>query len=200
MQDNIHSADKLIAKITEVAGQEAGRILDAASSECDKIALITENDIFDIDNETRRKTASVHENIMERSRTNASLDARKYALAARRALVDEAFDEAYRKLVAIKGEERAALISKLLSREVEGGETVLPAKADEATAKAAVEKLNPTLRAKGLAELTLGSATDKAEAGFILKAEGYEKNCSFASMLLDARTTSESEVAAILFD
>lgn len=201
MAQTENNADRLIGRITDAARGEAAETLAGADAECKKIALIAENDLFDIESDMNARKKRAHDEIIERSRTNASLDARKYALAARRAVVDEAFERAAQKLEALGEQERCGLIEKLMLSEAEGGECVILAGADEKSVRGSglIAAVNEKLAAEGKKPLVLGGVTETIAGGFILRASGYEKNCSFEAMLRDARTACESEVAAILF-
>ena len=96
--------------------------------------------------------------------------------------------------------ERSALIKALLIREAEGGETIIPAARDEANVKSVLAEVNAALAESGRAPLTIAPADADITGGFILKAAGYEKNCSFAAVLREVRAAEESAVAGILFE
>ena len=64
----------------------------------------------------------------------------------------------------------------------------------------ALAELNAALAQSGRAPLTIAPADADITGGFILKAAGYEKNCSFAAVLREVRAAEESAVAGILFE
>ena len=182
------------------AQAEADTALADADKEAERIALIAKDECFRIENETELRTKRLNDAAQEKSRTNAALDSRKYALKVKRALIDEAFALAAERMEQKSDAERSALIKALLIREAEGGETIIPAARDEANAKSALAEVNAALAQSGRAPLTIAPADADITGGFILKAAGYEKNCSFAAVLREVRAAEESAVAGILFE
>ena len=140
------------------------------------------------------KAESVRQDTIARALTNAELEARKSLLAKKRALMDRAFAEAYKRICTLPEDRRAALLKKLLLAECEGGETIHPApREDMAGIVAEVSK--------SFAEgLTLGDADESIRNGFTVEGRGYYKNCSFTAVLEAAKEACETDVAAALFD
>lgn len=200
MANNNSGADALIGRILADAQAEADTALADADKEAERIALIAKDECFRTENETELKTKRLNDAAQEKSRTNAALDSRKYALKVKRALIDEAFALAAERMEQKSDAERSALIKALLIREAEGGETIIPAARDEANVKSVLAEVNAALAQSNRAPLTIAPADADITGGFILKAEGYEKNCSFAAVLREVRAAEESAVAGILFE
>lgn len=200
MANNNSGADALIGRILADAQAEADAALADADKEAERIALIAKDERFRIENETVQKTKRLNDAAQEKSRTNAALDSRKYALKVKRALIDEAFALAAERMEQKSDAERSALIKALLIREAEGGEMIIPAARDEANAKGVLAEANAALAQSNRAPLTIAPADADITGGFILKAAGYEKNCSFAAVLREVRAAEESAVAGILFE
>lgn len=200
MANNNSGADALIGRILADAQAEADAALADADKEAERIALIAKDECFRIESETELKAKRLNDAAQEKSRTNAALDSRKYALKVKRALIDEAFALAAERMEQKSDEERSALIKALLIREAEGGEAIIPAARDEANAKGVLAEVNAALSEAGRAPLTIAPADADITGGFILKATGYEKNCSFAAVLREVRAAEESAVAGILFE
>lgn len=200
MANNNSGADALIGRILADAQAEADTALADADKEAERIALIAKDECFRTENETELKTKRLNDAAQEKSRTNAALDSRKYALKVKRALIDEAFALAAERMEQKSDAERSALIKALLIREAEGGEMIIPAARDEANAKSVLAEVNAALAQSGRAPLTIAPADADITGGFILKATGYEKNCSFAAVLREVRAAEESAVAGILFE
>ena len=198
MANNNSGADALIGRILADAQAEADTALADADKEAERIALIAKDECFRMENETELKTKRLNDAAQEKSRTNAALDSRKYALKVKRALIDEAFALAAERMEQKSDAERSALIKALLIREAEGGETIIPAARDEANVKSVLAEVNAALAQSNRAPLTIAPAD--ITGGFILKAAGYEKNCSFAAVLREVRAAEESAVAGILFE
>ena len=200
MANNNSGADALIGRILADAQAEADTALADADKEAERIALIAKDECFRTENETELKTKRLNDAAQEKSRTNAALDSRKYALKVKRALIDEAFALAAERMEQKSDAERSALIKALLIREAEGGETIIPAARDEANVKSVLAEVNAALAQSNRAPLTIAPADADIPGGFILTAAGYEKNCSFAAVLREVRAAEESAVAGILFE
>lgn len=200
MANNNSGADALIGRILADAQAEADTALADADKEAERIALIAKDECFRTENETELRTKRLNDAAQEKSRTNAALDSRKYALKVKRALIDEAFALAAERMEQKSDAERSALIKALLIREAEGGETIIPAARDEANVKSVLAEVNAALAQSNRAPLTIAPADADITGGFILKAAGYEKNCSFAAVFREVRAAEESAVAGILFE
>lgn len=200
MANNNSGADALIGRILADAQAEADTALADADKEAERIALIAKDECFRTENETELRTKRLNDAAQEKSRTNAALDSRKYALKVKRALIDEAFALAAERMEQKSDAERSALIKALLIREAEGGETIIPAARDEANVKSVLAEVNAALAQSNRAPLTIAPADADITGGFILKAAGYEKNGSFAAVLREVRAAEESAVAGILFE
>lgn len=175
MANNNSGADALIGRILADAQAEADAALADADKEAERIALIAKDERFRIENETAQKTKRLNDAAQEKSRTNAALDSRKYALKVKRALIDEAFALAAERMEQKSDEERSALIKALLIREAEGGEMIIPAARDEANVKSVLAEVNAALAQSNRAPLTIAPADADITGGFILKAAGIRK-------------------------
>jgi len=192
-------SEKLLTRILADAEADAANLARESAAEVEAILKQGEKDIAAVRELARSKAEKAEEEILARCRTNAELDARKYALAARRALIEEAFAAAYEKLCALSGAEREKMLYDRLLAEAEGGEEILPAAADRAVIAGLLAKLNAALAESSRAPLTLSEKDLAADGGFLLAGRGYDKNCSFEAMLREVRAAEESRVAAILF-
>lgn len=192
-------SEKLLTRILADAEADAANIARESDAEVKAILDQGEKDAAAESGLARTKAEKAAEEILARCRTNAELDARKYALAARRSLIAEAFEEAYKKLCALSGAEREKLLAVCLSKEAEGGEQVLPAAADRAALEKLIPEISRQLENAGRAPLSLAAENLPADGGFLLRSCGYDKNCSFEAMLREIRAAEESRVAAMLF-
>ena len=125
--------------------------------------------------------------------TRAMLDAKKDALRKKRVVIDSAFTLAYEAMLSLDTEKRKSICKSMLLSQAEGGETVLPAAQD----RAAVAALIAAMPDK---KFTLASGTAAIDGGFILLGDGYEKDCSFRSLLSTIRDAEETAVYQLLFD
>ena len=193
------SADRLLSRIVDDARCAADETAKAAQAEIDKIKESADKEAEAVRADFSARMEKAEADTLERSRTNAELDSRKYALQAKREIVEKAFEAAYDGLCALGGGERDALLSAMALREAVGGETLIPAKADADNMKRLLGEINAALSAKGMAALSLGEVTESIGGGFLLQGAGYEKNCSFNALLREVRECEESQVVKILF-
>ncbi|MEA4970043.1 MAG: V-type ATP synthase subunit E family protein [Candidatus Pelethousia sp.] len=199
MAKDLNNGERLLSSIVESAKAEAEAALAEARARAQAQADETAAEAGRILAEAEDRAKASNADILERSRTNALLDARKQALADRRAVIDEAFEAAAAQLNALAGPEREAILEKLLLSSATGGETILPAQADAEALSAVLPGVNAKLAALAKAPLALGQHREEISGGFVLAGESYEINCSFEAVLRDLRRAEESGVAALLF-
>jgi len=182
----------------------AERIIADAETDANGARAQAEEDIRSIREENDRavqarlaeleaKRNAAVKSALDGYRTRAALDGRKSALGKKRRVIEAAFSQAYEALLALGGEPRASILENMLRAEAEGGETVVPAKAD----RKAIEAILPRMSGSGL---KLADRDAGIDGGFLLVGEGYEKDCSFRSLLNEARQNEETCVAKMLFD
>lgn len=181
----------------------ANRILSDAQADAEKTRAEAMASVAAIHSECEAKVAALSAehaqkrdaavaNTIDGCRTRASIDGRKAALAKRRAVIEQAFAAAYAAMLTMDGDARAAILSRVLEREADGGETIVASAAD----RAILERLIAQQAGK---RLTLSSDQAALDGGFLLLGDGYEKNCSFASILAEIRADEETNVAKLLF-
>ena len=192
-------SEKLLTRILADAQADAENIARESAAEVEAILNQGEKNAAAERARAEEKAQKAAAEIRERCRTNAQLDARKYALAARRELIAEAFEKAYKKLCVLSGTERENLLRNRILAEAEGGEAVLCAASDRACIEKMLPALNAELKKSGRMPLTLAEENIPGDGGFLLRSRGYDKNCSFEAMLREVRAAEESRVAAILF-
>lgn len=199
MANGINNADRLLARILDDARGEAAKIEAQAAAQAEEIRARAEREAAALAAETEARAQAAHDEAIEHAETAAQLEARKQALASRRMVLDEAFAAALKELCAMQGEAREALLISMAAQEADGGETLRPARADEAGMAAVLQKANAKLVESGRAALTLGAVDESIAGGFTLAGRGYEKDCSFEAMLREARDRLEGGVAKRLF-
>lgn len=189
--DTGNSAEKLIASILEDAQKQAAAVEARANEEAEAIRRRLEEDRESMKTEFAEKARLVREEAMARARTNAELAARKDLLARKRGLIDETYAEAYRRLCAIEGAEREAVIAKLMKRECESGVTVRPAPRD----RAAVVRIAAEMDI----DVNVGEDDPDVTDGFTLRGGNYFKSCSFAELMDEAKTAFMNDTVKKLF-
>lgn len=192
MEMNSNGANKLAERILSDARADAERTLSEARASADALRRESEARLQALSADYAAKREAAANALVEGSRTRASLDARKAALAKKRAVIDEAFVRAYQDMCALDVTARGAICRRILEAEAEGGETVVPAAADRDTIAAILRELPD-------AGLQLSDTDAAIDGGFLLVGRSYEKDCSFRAILGMLRDSEETNVAGLLF-
>ena len=191
--DNNNGADKLISSILEDARSLAAAYEAQAAADIATIKAELDEDRERLRDEYAKKARLEKADIIKRAKTNAELDCRKELLERKHKVISAAYAEAAKRLKAMTGAEREAVLSRMLSREASGGETVCPAPTD----RAALSKL---VGASGIPGLSLGEDEPAIDGGFILKGPNFIKDCSFDALMEDVKAATLEKTAGILFD
>ncbi len=194
-----NGAQRLVERILADAQADAQQIAQQAQAEQDKVKELADQQIKKLQLEQQQQAKKNAESIIERSRTNAQLAARKEALLAKRQLIQVAFDQAFEQLCALGGQQRQDLLRSLALGEAAGGETIAPAKADQENMEGLLAAINSALAKEGKAPVKLGQPAPDIQGGFLLLGKGFEKDCSFEAVLHSVREQEETKVAQILF-
>ncbi len=189
----ISGTNKLANRIVGEAEDDARQAREEADASIREIRQQSEKALSVRRAELENQRETSKKSLIAGYLTRASLDGKKEALRKKRDVIDTAFSRAYDALLALDAEKRKAICARLLESEAEGGETVLPAKAD----RKALESLIAALPQKKLA---LSKDDAKIDGGFVLSGQGYEKDCSFLSLLSGLRAEEETSVYRLLFD
>lgn len=189
----ISGTNKLAERILTDAQEEARALLVEAESAATFIRHDGEKAVSVREAELNSQKESAIKSLISGYQTRATLDGKKDALRKKRAVIDAAFDRAYSAMLALGDEKRKAICLNLLKAQAEGGETVLPADADRVALTALVAAM-PELKLK------VSSGSANIDGGFILLGDGYEKDCSFKSLLATVRDAEETAVYQLLFD
>ena len=190
---SISGTNKLAERIVADAQAEAKATLDESDAVVRAILAESEKAVAQQRAELGAKREAEKESILGGYRTRAALDGRKSALAKKRAVIDRAFVGAYQAMLALSSEQRKQICARLLRAETEGGETVVPAAKD----RTVIESILASMPER---KLTLAKENASFDGGFLLLANGYEKDCSFASLLQMIRDEEETNVSKLLFD
>lgn len=190
--ENLDGKIKLVRRIVEEAEADARRVSDDARCTAERIRSEGES--------AAEEKRAVHLKAREESvrtvidgcRTRAAIDGKKMILQKKREIIDLVFSRAYESLLALDAAQRGAICRSLLLREAEDGERVKPAKADR-------KAIADALKKGGLPDLRLDDSDEPHDGGFTLVGDGYEKDCSFASLIRELRDAEETAVAGLLF-
>lgn len=190
---SISGTNKLAERILGDAEAEAQKTLAEAEAAAGAIRAENERALKVLREELTIKRESAVKSLLDGFMTRAALDGRKSTLAKKRAIIDETFVSAYRALLKLDENQRARICERMLRAEAEGGETVVPAKAD----RKGIEQVLSGMKEK---QLKLSEQDAPIEGGFLLLSKSYEKDCSFRSLMNEVRQSEETSVAKMLFD
>ena len=190
---SISGTNKLAERIVGEAEAEAQKVLADAEAEARAITAQSEKAAAQKRAEFSAKREAEKKSLIGGFQTRAALDGRKSTLAKKRAIIDETFLSAYRALLKLDENQRARICERMLRAEAEGGETVVPAKAD----RKGIEQVLSGMKDK---QLKLSEQDANIEGGFLLLSKSYEKDCSFRSLMNEVRQDEETSVAKMLFD
>ena len=189
----ISGTNKLAERIVTDAQDEARAVLAEAQTAAQGILRESEKAVSVRKAELNSQKNNAITSLVSGYQTRAMLDAKKDALRKKRVVIDSAFTLAYEAMLSLDTEKRKSICKSMLLSQAEGGETVLPAAQD----RVAVAALIAAMPDK---KLTLASGTAAIDGGFILLGDGYEKDCSFRSLLSTIRDAEETAVYQLLFD
>lgn len=203
----MNGIEKITARIQQDAQAEIDELLATARTQADEILA-----------EAKLRAEAAKEGILAKGRVMVEerqsrlasvtqLECRKANLAAKQAVLQEAFQLAVKKLCTLPEDEYIALLSDLaVEASSTGREKLIFSQADRArVGKAVVMMANEKLaRASaplnGTAMLTLAEETRPLQGGFILSDGTVEVNCGFDTLVWLQRDALAGEVAKVLFE
>ncbi len=190
---SISGTNNLAERIIGEAEEEARGILKEAELSALEIRNQSDKAVAAKRAELSHQRESAKKTLISGYMTRASLDGKKDALKKKRVIIDAAFSRAYASILALNAEAKKQICERMLEAEAEGGETVVPAKADRAILKSLIAS-------KPEKKLSLSADDAKIDGGFVLLGNGYEKDCSYLSLLSVVRGEEETAVYQLLFD
>lgn len=190
---SISGANKLAQRIVSEAEADARAAFEENVKALRDIRVQSDKAVSARRAELKSQLETAKKSLIGGYQTRATLDGKKDALKRKRAVIDAAFSRAYDAMLALDSESRKHICARMLEAEADGGETIVPAKAD----RAALESLVSAMPQKRLA---VSKEDAKIDGGFVLLGDGYEKDCSFRSLLSVVRNDEETAVYQLLFD
>ena len=196
----MNGIEKITARIKEDSRKETDAILSEARVKAAEIADKARAEAQAVEDEVLaqgRRAAAERE---DRLASTAQMECRKAVLAAKQDVIEEAFEQAHKQLLALPQDKYIALLASLaVQASVTGKEKLIfsapdRARVGKAVAAAANEKIG------GHAALTLAEETRPMDGGFILSDGAVEVNCTFDTLIRLQRGTLSGEVAKVLFD
>lgn len=150
--------------------------------------------------ETRRRADREVAALKDRMRRMELLECKKQDLAAKRVLLDEAFQQALQKMTAMPALKARAFGLSMLLQSATGGEVIIPDRMSAWCDDTFVTEANRALQAaQKPGHLTLSDERREIGGGFLLQRGGMEINCSYQAVIEARRLELEAEAAALLF-
>ena len=190
---SISGTNKLAERIIQEAETDASAARAEAQAAVDEILAASKKVLSSRSAELKSQSEAAEKSLISGYQTRASLDGKKDTLRKKRVVIDTAFSRAYDAVLALDAEKRKQICARLLETEAEGGEVVVPSPSD----RGALQSLIAAMPQK---RLSLSADNAKIDGGFLLLGEGYEKDCSFRSLLSVVRDEEETAVYQLLFD
>lgn len=197
------SAEKIVEKILSDARAEAQRILERAQAQA---AQIREQAEREAQQQRESILAQAREEAHSRRRAQlaaATAEARNAVLAAKRALLERAFQQAAERIRALPASEYKSWLVRLIAQAAEtGDEEVILSPADRQTlGEALIREANAHLVKHGKkGALRLSVETRDIGKGFVLKGVNSETNVTLATLMRRAQDDLEIQVAQMLFE
>jgi V/A-type H+-transporting ATPase subunit E len=195
-------AEKIVERILADARQQAEALVAEAEEKAARIIAQGKEEAEKSRQEILERARATAEERRRRILTIAELEGRKAFLAAKEAMLEEAFTTALQELQKLDVPTYQKIIRSLLLASVQTGteEVIIsPADKDRVT-PAFIKEVNRELKDQGRkGNLTLVVEDRPLGGGFILRSGGVDINNSFAAILKMQRDELEPEVAAILF-
>lgn len=220
----MNGINKITDKILAEAKAAEAAALDDARRRAAEILAAAEDEADEIRDRIVERAAKEGENIISRAKSSASMTRRNTFLAARGALIDDVFEQAFAQVRALPAEEYRELLVKLLSdsliqhlasieevraldgddvEEIARYEVVLNAVDRRSFGETLVadtrRALTGRVPAEEAAKLCLADDTAAISGGVVLRFGDVESNCSFETLFAQVRARREAEVSRILF-
>jgi len=196
------SVDAITKKIISDAQAEVQRIKAEVAKKVGKIQADEQQRVAAIEKEAQEEAGRRSADRKKKDLATAELDLRKAFLAQKQDLIQQVFDKALKRLVALRGEQYRRFIAELLLRAVEvGDEQVIFSSSDShKVGEEVLEEINARLAKEGKkGGLRLVKEDRDLQGGFILRRGKMEVNCSLQALFSTVREDLEPEVSEILF-
>lgn len=195
------NAQTIVGKILQDARGQAQALLREARDAAERSKEALERRIADQREAVCKQAEQDAQAQEDRMLRMAELEQRKDLLAAKRAVMDRAFDLALEKMLSMPARQARAYNLERLCALAQGGEAlVIGDPAPDWFDASFLEEANQALRQAGRpGGLTLSADHPPLQGGFVLRRAGLELNCSYGALLKTQRLALEGEVAGILF-
>lgn len=184
----MNGKENIINKILSDADARCAQILSDAEEVAQSTLRSARQDVEQNAAAMDKRIAAMRDERIRNALVNAEMDAKKYRLQSKQQLVEKCYNEVYKRLAAMNGDDRLDLIGELLTKYAEDGETVYVTSADA--------KNVTQLWLDGFDKrLKLASKHIRADGGVVLEGDGYEKDLTLSRLVRYLKEQTESDVA-----
>lgn len=177
--------NKIINDIMLEAKDEAAKIIAQAEADAKELIASAEKECAAIENEqeTRRRAEILR--LEKRLTSSRAAQQRTELLKAKRDILNEAVDEAYREITALSGDEYENILIKLFKSRMRGGECTIYFPSGYEPTERLRDDLAELAKEKNCTYKI--SESGKIEDGFIMVYGGIEEHCDFKSLFEEKR-------------
>ena len=194
----MNGLEKIVARMESDTRAECDALAASAAENAAAILRDCQAQADAAARDSRQRAAAQAAEHLEHLNGSSQLACRQRVLAAKQALIDEAFVRAAKALTALPQAEYIDLLATLAAENGSGDEELLLSAADrDAVGAVVVEAAN---RKRAGAAFRLSAETRDTGGGLVLRRDRVELNCSFAEKLRQLRQEESSAVAKLLFD
>lgn len=194
------NAQAILDKIAQDAQESAERLGSEASAKAAALKAESRSKIEAQHAATLAQAQRDSNELEQRMLRMEELEERKALLAAKRALLQDAFSRAGALLAAMPTAEKRAFFIREAARFASGNEALAVSENAPWFDNAFLSDVNNALAAQGKpAKLTLGGECSGTDEGLILRHSGAEIRCTLRVLLEEARAKLEQEAAEALF-
>lgn len=188
----MNGKSKIIERILSDADSKCAEISAAAQLRADQTLADADAKIAQEKQALNARLEKQAEDLVKNKLANAALDARKYKLECKQNLIASCYDKALDCLVKSTDAEYKKIISDLLNKFAEDGESVCIADKDASViTQAFLDSVGKNL--------TLSAKRINATGGIVIEGNGYDKDLTFEALVSYAKADTESTVAELLF-
>ena len=188
----MNGKSKIIERILSDADSKCAEISAAAQLRAEQTVAQADSKIAQEKQALTERLQNQAQDIVKNKLANAALDARRYKLECKQNLIASCYDKALERLVKSTDAEYKKIISDLLNKFAEDGESVCIADKD---ADVITQRF---LDGVGK-DLTLSDKRINATGGVVIEGNGYDKDLTFEALVSYAKADTEATVAELLF-
>lgn len=192
----MNSAKGILDKITATSEEQIAENIDKAENTAkgiiDNANAESEKAIADFE---ATKEATFNE-VVRRRLSVANLDAKKAIMNAKRASIDDAFNEALNECVKLDNAKYLHIIESMIKANAKDGDKVVISEADS---KRITKKFVADIAKEMGINLSLASEMASFNGGIVLSNDSFDKNLTFDSEVAEIKENADSDLLSKLF-